>query len=273
MDMKHVPIRSSSDLVEEAHKLIQASEPFAWVTIVGSEGSSARHLGASMIVTQDRRVIGTVGGAIAELQVIEQAVQAIKEGKPRTVKMSLPVCAGVMTCFINVFQSTATLILIGAGHVAQPMARLGKMLGFRVVVIDERAEYATRERFPEADQLIVNSWEKTLSEVHIDDDSFIVIMTYGGEYDEFALRKVITSKAAYIGMIASRSKAKSILARLQRDKIPAELLRRVTTPIGLDIGAETPAEIAMSTMAQIIMLRKQATGKTMSIAGQEISKD
>jgi xanthine dehydrogenase accessory factor len=273
MDMKHIPIKSSSDLFEEAHKLVQASEPFAWVTIVGSEGSSARHLGASMIVTQDGRVIGTVGGAISELQVIEQASQAIKERRPRTVKMPLPICAGVITCFINVFQSNETLILIGAGHVAQPMARLGKMLGFRVIVIDERPEYATRERFPDADQLIVDSWEKTLGEVRIDDSSFIVIMTYGGENDELALRKVISSEAAYIGMIASRSKARSILARLQRDKIPDELLRRVTTPIGLDIGAETPAEIAVSTMAQIIMFRKQTTGKPMSIAQQEIGKD
>ncbi len=108
-----------------------------------------------MIVTRNGKVIGTVGGAVAELQLIEQAVHAIKEGKPRTVKMPLPVCAGVMTCFINVFRSTDTLILIGAGHVAQPMARLGKILGFRIVVVDDRPEYATRERFPEADQLIV----------------------------------------------------------------------------------------------------------------------
>jgi len=272
MDLKHTPIKSSSDIVEEAHKLMQASEPFAWVTIIGSEGSSARHLGASMIVTQDGRVIGTVGGAIAELQLIEQAVHAIKEGKPRTVKMPLAVCAGVMTCFINVFQSPETLILIGAGHVAQPMSKLGKMLGFRVVVIDERPEYATRERFPDADHFIVNNWENALSEVRIDDNSFIVILTYAGEYDEFALRKVINSKAAYIGMIASRSKAKTILAKLRRDKVPDELLKRVTTPIGLDIGAETPAEIAVSTMAQIIMFRKRATGGTLSIAEQEVNK-
>lgn len=272
MDLKHIPIKSSSDIVEEAHKLIQASDPFAWVTIIGSEGSSARHLGASMIVTQDERVIGTVGGAVAELQLIEQAVQAIKEGKPRTVKMPLPVCAGVMTCFINVFQSPETLILVGAGHVAQPLAKLGKMLGFRVVVIDDRPEYATRERFPEADQLIVDSWEKALHEVRIDGDSFIVILTYAGEYDELALRNVINSKAGYIGMIASRSKAKTILAKLQRDKVPDELLRRVTTPIGLDIGAETPAEIAVSTMAQIIMSKKKATGKTLSVTEQETSE-
>ena len=271
MDLTHVPIRSSSDIVEEAHKLIQASEPFAWVTIIGSEGSSARHLGASMIVTQNGKVIGTVGGAIAELQLIEQAIHAIKEGKPRTVKMPLPVCAGVMTCFINVFQSAETLVLIGAGHVAQPMARLGKMLGFRIVLIDDRPEYATRERFPEADELIVDNWEKALSELRIDENSYIVILTYAGEYDEFALRQVIGSKAAYIGMIASRSKAKTIIAKLQRDKIPDELVRRVTTPIGLDIGAETPAEVAVSTLAQIIMFRKKATGKALSIAEREIS--
>lgn len=273
MDLKHLPIKSSSDIIEEAHKLIQASEPFALVTIIGSEGSSARHLGASMIVTQDRRVIGTVGGAVAELQLIDEAIHAIKEGKPRTVKMPLPVCAGVMTCFINVFTSRETLILIGAGHVSQPMAELGKMLGFRVVVIDDRPEYAMEERFPEADQLIVDSWDKALSQVAIDENSFIVILTYAGEYDELALRKVINSKAAYIGMIASRSKAKSILARMQRDKVPDDLLRRVTTPIGFDIGAETPAEIAVSTMAQIIMFKKKATGKSLSIAEQEVNAE
>jgi xanthine dehydrogenase accessory factor len=176
-----------------------------------------------------------------------------------------------MTCFINVFQSAETLILIGAGHVAQPMAKLGKMLGFRIVVIDDRPEYATRERFPEADQLIVDNWEKALSELRIDENSYIVILTYTGEYDEFAVRKVINSKAAYIGMIASRSKAKTIIAKLQHDKVPDELVRRVTTPIGLDIGAETPAEVAVSTMAQIIMFTKKATGKTLSIPEREIS--
>lgn len=273
MDLKHLPIKSSSDIIEEAYKLIQASEPFALVTIIGSEGSSARHLGASMIVTQDKRVIGTVGGAVAELQLIDQAIDALKEGRPRTVKMPLPVCAGAITCFINVFTSPETLILIGAGHVSQATAKLGKMLGFRVVVIDDRPEYATKERFPEADQLIVDSWDKALSQVAIDENSFIVILTYAGEHDELALRKVINSKAAYIGMIASRSKAKSILARMQRDKVPDDLLRRVITPIGFDIGAETPTEIAVSTMAQIIMFKKKATGKSLSIAEQEVNAE
>jgi xanthine dehydrogenase accessory factor len=273
MSFTHIPIKSSSDIIEEAHKLLQASEPFALVTITASQGSSARHLGASMIVTQDRKVIGTVGGAIAELQLIEQAVQAIKDRKPRTVKMPLPVCAGVITCFINVFPSQETLILIGAGHVAQPMSKLGKMLGFRVVVVDDRAEYASSERFPEADQLISENWDKALAELHINQNSFIVILTYAGEYDELALRKVINSKAAYIGMIASRSKAKTILAKMRRDKVPEELLRRVTTPIGLDIGAETPVEIAISTMAQIVMLRKKASGKDLSIIQSEFIPD
>jgi xanthine dehydrogenase accessory factor len=259
------------DIIEEAHKLMEASEPFAWVTIIGQEGSSARHLGSSMLVTRDGRVVGTVGGAVAELQLIDQAVQAIKEGKPRTVKMPLPVCAGVITCFINVFQSSETLILIGAGHVAQPMAKLAKMLGFKVVVVDDRPEYTTKERFPEADQLIANDWEKALNQLTVDENSYIIILTYAGESDELALRKLINSKAAYIGMISSRSKAKAILAKLQRDQVPEELLARVTTPIGLDIGAETPAEIAVSTMAQIIMLRRNAGGKPLSIAQRELA--
>jgi xanthine dehydrogenase accessory factor len=270
--LKHQPVASEAEIIREANRLMEASEPFAWVTIVGQEGSSARHLGSSMLVTGEAKVIGTVGGAVAELQLIDQAVQAIKEGKPRTVKMPLPVCAGVITCFINVFPARETLILVGAGHVAQPMATLGKMLGFRVIVVDDRAEYATKERFPEADRLIVDDWEKALREVTIDERSYVVILTYAGESDELALRTVIGSKAAYVGMISSVSKAKAILGKLRRDKVSDDLLRRVVTPIGLDIGAESPAEIAVSTMAEIIMRRKKATGRPLSIAEQEITK-
>lgn len=270
--MRHIAVRSPQDLIIEAQKLAESSQSFAWVTIIDQEGSSARHLGTSMLVTRDGLVVGTVGGAVAELQLIEQALQAIKEGKPRTVKVPLPVCAGVITCFINVIQPRATIIIIGAGHVAQPLAKLAKMLGFRVVVVDDRSEYATKDRFPDADQLIVDGWENALGNLKIDENTYIVIMTYAGEYDELALRKVVNSKAAYIGMISSRSKAKAILSKLQRDKVPYELLKRVVTPIGLDIGAETPAEIAVSTMAQIIMQRKHATGLPLSVTEQEIAR-
>jgi xanthine dehydrogenase accessory factor len=270
--LKHRPVASEAEIIQEANSLIEASKAFAWVTIIAQEGSSARHLGSSMIVTGEGKVVGTVGGAIAELQLIDQAIQAIKDGKPRTVKMPLPVCAGVITCFINVFPARETLLLVGAGHVAQPMATLGKLLGFRVIVVDDRAEYATRERFPEAERVIVDDWEKALREVQIDEHSYIVILTYAGESDELALRAVIGSKAAYIGMISSVSKAKAILSKLRRDKVPEDQLRHVVTPIGLDIRAETPAEIALSTMAQIIMRRNGANGKPMSVAEREITK-
>jgi xanthine dehydrogenase accessory factor len=225
-----------------------------------------------MLVTTEGKVIGTVGGAIAELQLIEQSIAAIKEGKPRTIKMPLPVCAGVITCFINVFKAPESLILAGAGHVAQPLSKLAKMLGFQVTVMDNRADYATKERFPDADRIIVDDWEKALKELRIDSNTYIVILTYAGEYDELALRTVIGSKASYIGMISSESKAKGILSKLRRDGVPDDLLRRVVTPIGLDIGAETPAEIAVSTMAEIVMRRKKRTGRPLSIAEREITK-
>ena len=142
-----------------------------------------------MLVTRDGKVIGTVGGAIAELQLIDQAVQAIKEGKPRTVKTPLPVCAGVITCFINVFQPSETVILIGAGHVAQPMSKLAKMLGFRVIVVDDRAEYASRERFPEADRLIIDDWEKAIDETQIDENSYVIILTYCGRIRRVSIKE------------------------------------------------------------------------------------
>ena len=271
-NLKHTSVSTEADLIEETHKLVQASQPFAWVTIIGQEGSSARHLGSSMIVTLDGKVIGTVGGAIAELQLIEQAIQAIKDGKPRTVKTPLPVCAGVITCFINVFKTPPTLVLVGAGHVAQPMSKLAKMLGFQIAVMDDRSEYATKERFPEADRVVVDDWEKALKEFPIDPNTYIVILTYAGESDESALRAVIGSNAAYIGMISSQSKAKGIISRMKRDGIPDNLLRKVVMPIGLDIGAETPAEIAVSTMAEIIMRRNKKSGSTLSIAEREVAK-
>ncbi len=270
--MKLIPIYSDKALLEEAYKLMQASQPFAWVTITNQEGSSARHVGSSMLVTSEGKVIGTVGGAIAELQLIEQSIDAIKEGKPRTIKIPLPVCAGVITCFVNVFHAPEQLILVGAGHVAQPISKLAKMLGFQVTVIDDRADYGTKERFPEADRIIVDDWDKALKELQIDQDTYIIILTYTGESDELALRTVIESKAAYIGMISSESKAKGILSKLNRDGISDELLRKVVTPIGLDIGAETPAEIAVSTMAEIVMRRKRRTGKPLSIAEREITR-
>jgi len=269
---QHIPVPNESALIEEAHKLVQRAQPFAWVTIISQEGSSARHLGSSMIVTLDGKVIGTIGGAIAELQLIEQAIQAIKEGKTRTVKMPLPVCAGVITCFINVFRAPPTFLLVGAGHVAQPMSKLAKMLGYQVVVIDDRSDYATKERFPEADKVVVDDWEKALKEFPINTNTYIVILTYAGESDELALRTVVKSNAAYIGMISSQSKAKGILSKLKRDGISEDILRRVTTPIGLDIGAETPTEIAVSTMAEIIMRRNRKTGNPMSIAEHEVTR-
>jgi xanthine dehydrogenase accessory factor len=225
-----------------------------------------------MLVTLDGKVVGTVGGAIAELQLIEQAIHAIKEGKPRTVKMPLPVCAGVITCFINVYKAPPSLILVGAGHVAQPMSKLARMLGFRVTILDDRSDYATKDRFPEADRVVVDDWEKALKEMTIDPNTYIVILTYAGESDELALRTVVGSKAAYIGMISSQSKAKGILSKLRRDGIPDDVLSRTVTPIGLDIGAETPAEIAVSTLAEIIMRKNKKSGASLSIAEDELRK-
>jgi xanthine dehydrogenase accessory factor len=146
------------------------------------------------------------------------------------------------------------------------------MLGFQIVVMDDRSDYATKERFPEADRVVVDDWEKALKELPIDSNTYIVILTYAGESDELALKTVIRSNAAYIGMISSQSKAKGILSRLRRDGIPEELLRRIITPIGLDIGAETPAEIAVSTMAEIIMHRNKKSGSPLSITEHEVSK-
>jgi xanthine dehydrogenase accessory factor len=240
-------------------------ERIALALLVRVEGSTPREAGAKMVVYPDGRTAGTIGGGAMEAAVVQEAVEAIAQGASRMVRYELRepesgdlgICGGAADIYIAVVASSPTLVVVGAGHVAMPVAEIGHLCGFRVVVLDDRPEMASEERFPHAAERIAGDVAETLRALRITPDTYVVIVTRGHAYDEAALRAVIGSPAAYVGMIGSRRKVRATFDRLLADGVSEEHIRRVHAPIGLDIGAQTPAEIAVSILAEMVMLRRK----------------
>jgi xanthine dehydrogenase accessory factor len=152
-------------------------------------------------------------------------------------------------------------VIVGAGHIALPLARIAKLADYEVVVLDDRAEYASAERFPDVDSLLIGPYASTLATVPIDPYTCIVLVTRGHVHDQASLETVIESPAAYIGMIGSKRRVRTVLRHLGEKGVDSELLARIHAPIGLDIGARTPAEIAVAIMAEIIQSVRGGTGR------------
>lgn len=263
------------NLYQEAARLSEENKRFAWTAIVSSKGSTPRSK-AHMIVLEDGSIIGTIGGGLAEKTVIEAAVEAIQEGCSRSINLTLnseakgglPMhCGGDMTVFIDVNGAHPKLLLIGGGHVNQAVYRLGRFLGYECLVVDERPEFASRERYPEATGLFTaSSLEEAIGMAPIDEDTTVVIATK--DADEIALRGVFNRGASYVGVIGSRRKVTIIRGHLLEDGYPKESINRVYAPIGLDLGAETPEEIAVSILAEILKVKSGKTGDSLSEALQ-----
>ncbi|MCL5280350.1 MAG: XdhC family protein [Planctomycetes bacterium] len=193
--------------------------------------------------------VGTDGGFSEEVAV------AIKEAAA-TGNPGIRVSAGVMPVFVEPLAQPPTVVLCGAGYLSYYIARYAQSVHFRVVVYDEREEYANRERFPEADTVIAGDFDGIFSRVRIDEDSYIVIVTRGHKCDEIVLEQAVRTKAHYIGMIGSRQKTRLLLQKLRAKGVPSELLDRVYSPIGLSIGAVTPQEIALSIVCELVKVRR-----------------
>ncbi len=253
------------DVFEAALKTLKTGESVALATIVRSHGSTPRAVGAKMLVFPDGSIVGSVGGGAMENQVIEEARAAIKSGVPKMVQYKLKevalghlgVCGGENDIFIDVIAGKKQLLILGAGHLGQQLAKLGNFLGMDVVVFDDRAEYANAERFPDARDIIVGDLKEELEKFTITPWCHVVIVTRGHEQDGVALETVIRSQARYLGMIGSRTKKAKIYSELLEKGIEQDLLDRVHAPIGLDIGAETPEEIALAIMAEIISIGRK----------------
>jgi xanthine dehydrogenase accessory factor len=244
----------------------------ALATVVRARGSVPRHATSKMLVYADGRIVGTVGGGELESRTIEEARQVAVEGTARLLSHSLVdpsrgdagACGGEVEVFIEPITPPARLLILGAGHVGRALAHLAKWMGYHVVVTDDRADLCTRDFIPDADEFVVGPMAEAMSQLRIDQRTYVACVTRGYLFDVDALPVLLDTPAPYIGVIGSRRRWTMALRGLRDQGVSDESLARVRAPIGLEIEAETPEEIAVSIMAEIVMLRRGGTGKPMA---------
>jgi xanthine dehydrogenase accessory factor len=253
-----------NEYARTAEAALAANQAIALVTVVHATGSWRARLGAQMLVREDGTMIGTLNlGKALEPAIRQAALDATRKGAPGVVEYAGPEDS-VAEVFFDPFLPRPQLVIVGAGHIAVPLAQLASSLDFEVTVIDDRASFANKERFPQASQIIVGGAETALRGLTITPRSHLVLVTRAHSHDVEALRAVIDSEAAYIGMIGSQRRVWAVYKLLHDEGIPAEKLARVRAPIGLDLGGNTPAEIALCIMAEIVMLRRGGSGAPLS---------
>jgi xanthine dehydrogenase accessory factor len=219
-----------------------------------------------MLIYADGRTVGTVGGGGAEARVIEQAKAALAEGHARELSFELVdeergdpgICGGDMRIFVEVLTPRPTLLILGAGHVGQAVAELGDFLGYRIAVMDERPAMVTPERFPWAEMRLAGDLRDQVVGFPLTEHTYVVMVTPHHSLDEKVLEVLVGRPWAYVGLIGSRRRTAHTFERARQAGVPDGLLEQVHTPVGLDIGAETPREIAVSIMAEIVAVQRKA---------------
>ena len=254
---------------------LERGEAVALVTIVSARGSTPQRVGAKMLVFADGRSVGTIGGGCYESDAFGKARDAIAARKPQLVHYELSddfaqetglICGGQMDVYIEPIEPSPELYIIGGGHVGYHLARLAHEVGFRVHVVDDREKFANRERFPTAEEVVADDIPTWLAAAALPPHAYAVIVTRGHINDLEALRALAPRELRYLGLIGSRAKIARMYDALTADGVPADQLTRIHAPIGLDIGAVTPQEIAVSILAELIAVKH---GK---IAGRDAAK-
>lgn len=258
-------------LYQALAELEQQNQAGALCMVVRSQGSTPRHTSSKMLVYPDGHILGTIGGGELERRVIEEAKQAIQDGHPRflTYNMVDPqrgdpgVCGGQVEVYVEPINPKPMIVVLGAGHVGKAVAALAHWLGFRVAVWDDRADLCNPENIPDADQYLVCPIRELPDRLEITNQSYLVLTTRGTDLDIEGLPLLLEKPAAYIGVIGSRRRWATTRKNLLEKGVRKELLERVISPIGLELNAETPEEIAVSILAEIIMLRNGGHGGRM----------
>ncbi|MEW6030485.1 MAG: XdhC family protein [Chloroflexota bacterium] len=260
-----------NSIYQALSELEKNNESAALCTVTKSEGSTPRHVGSKMLVFPDGRFIGTVGGGDLEHRVMDEAWMALAEGQPRLLhyNMSDPsrgdpgVCGGQVEVFVEPILPPPMVVVIGAGHVGKAVVHLAKWLGFRVAVSDDRAEFCTPESTPGADAYYPVEMGKLTEQLKVTRQTYIVVTSRGSNVDAEGLPSLLESNAAYIGVIGSKRRWATTVKALKEKGVADKLIQRVHSPMGLELQAETPEEIAVSIMAEILMVRDKGSGKPM----------
>lgn len=254
-------------------ELEQAGESGALCTIIRSRGSTPRHQGSKMLVYADGHFTGTVGGGEIENRVLREALAAMQDGQSRLLSYDMVdpqagdpgVCGGTVEVYVEPVLPRPLVLIIGGGHVGKAVAHLAHWLNFRVAVSDDRAAFCTPEANPDADLFFPVLMAELPQQLTINPQTYILLTTRGVTVDIAGLPGLLDSPAAYLGVIGSKRRWALTRKALLEAGFSEEKLNRVVSPIGLELNAETPEEIAVSIMAEIIMLRNGGTGRPMRV--------
>jgi len=255
------------DIYQEIVRLRQEGRKAALATIINVRGSIPSFETAKMLVRDDGTIAGTIGGGCVEAEVWQAAKEVIRTEKPQTMTFNLNndpkydtglVCGGTLEVFIEPVLPVSQLYIFGAGHVSVNLYKVARLAGFDVSVIDDRDTYANRERFPEAKDVYADEYERVMAQLAPTESSFMVIVTRGHADDMRVLRWAIETPCRYIGMIGSERKFIKIAQEFAKEGIDPKKLERVYSPVGLDIGAITPEEIAVAVVAEMIAVRRNS---------------
>jgi len=257
------------DVLEEVVRLRRAGQRCALATIVQAKGSIPSHTAAKLVVREDGSMAGTIGGGCVEAEVWQAAKEAMESGETRRMTFTLGedaaadnglICGGQLEVFIEPMEPQPRAYVFGAGHISKSLTAVAALAGFRTAVVDDREMFCNRERFPTADELHCGPYEELWPQLGINSSSYLIIVTRGHRDDLRVLRLAIGSDARYVAMIGSKRKVLGLVKELEKEGVPRAALERLSAPMGLEIGAITPEEIAVSVAAEMIAVRRRPAG-------------
>ena len=257
------------EILKEMINRLESGEKVALCTLIEKVGSGPREVGAKMVVYEDGETSGTIGGGYMELALIKGALKSLNENKSGRATFSLHkgerkgviqtglMCGGELTVFIDVLKPKRRIIMVGAGHVAWPLAKLADIVGFGLVVVDDNEELANNDRYPMAEKIITGNFTEILDKAGVSPNDYVVIVHGEPTHDYLALKKILKKRPAYVGLLGSKTKVSKLIERLREEGVSGEDLTPLHAPIGLDIGAQTPEEIGVSILAEIISEKRK----------------
>jgi len=253
------------DLYDEIVRLRKLGQKCALATIVQVKGSIPSYESAKLLVREDGSMAGTIGGGCVEAEVWTVAREVIETGKPRHLNFSLGqdaaydnglICGGQLNIFVEPVIPQPRTFIFGGGHISKSISKVANLAGFSTVIVDDREAFANAERFPEAEATYAEEYEAVFPKLEVNSSSYLVIVTRGHRDDMRVLRWAVTTPAKYISMIGSKRKTISVVTELEKEGLPREAFEKIFAPMGLEIGAESPEEIAISVVAEMIAVRR-----------------
>src|SRR5216684_4256670 len=263
------------DIYEEVVRLRRLGQKCALATIVQVNGSIPSYESAKLLVREDGSMLGTIGGGCVEAEVWNAAREVMETERARHMNFSLGqdaaydnglICGGQLSVFVEPVVPQPRAFIFGAGHISKSLSKVASLAGFATVIVDNREAFANRDRFPEADEIFAEEYEEVFPKLPIRDTSYLIIVTRGHRDDMRVLRWAIETQAKYISMIGSKRKVIGVVKELEKEGIPREAFERVFAPMGLEIGAITPEEIAVSVVAEMIAVRRNPESAWRSVS-------